>query len=94
MKLIKLVLCGSLILAPIGCASQRETLTSRPAVPVQTVPTADGADGQPVSSPEKPSHPIRDRLHNIAEATGDIIAAPFVYPVIFFAYAIGGMPKC
>ena len=35
MKLFKLVLCGSLILAPTGCASQWASMMSRPVTPVR-----------------------------------------------------------
>jgi hypothetical protein len=82
MKLFKLILCGSLILSPIGCASQRETtLLSRPAAPTETSPSTTTES----TSAEAPQHPIRDGLKKAASTAGEIIAAPFAI-TLFLIY--------
>jgi hypothetical protein len=93
MKLFNLVLCGSLILSPIGCASQRESVMSRP-VPVETSVNGEATEIQIVSGADERPHPIRDGLKGAANVAGNFLAAPLIFPVLIIAYAVGGMPKC
>lgn len=92
MKLFKLVLCGSLLLCPIGCGSQRESVMARPVVPVETSANGDATDAQITIAFDQRSHPICDKVRDSARTAGDIMGAAILLPVLGIAFTFGKWP--
>ena len=94
MQLLKLVLCVSLILTNIGCASQRESLLSHPTPLAETTPATETTESPPAKTSESRPHPIRDTVKDAARGVGNLISGALILPVILLTGAVGALPKC
>jgi len=95
MKRFQLLVCAALIFSTLGCATQREQLSSQPVNLADTTPARPHPLREfftPVGTVAK--HPVRDAVKDAARTVGAVIATPFLVGYIALSGGLGGLPKC